>query len=94
MKSQYFIELECIVEDYDGIGGKLNYGDIVYLHPQGAAITCERFTNDIEYAWKTTDFKMAKVVAKEIYKKGNFLPNIKEIYRNVGAEIYIDYDNC
>ena len=91
MKSQYFIELKCIVEDYDG---PIKLGETKYLSPQTIVGISEEFTDDIEDAWKTADFKMAKYVAKGIYKNGNFLPKIKEIYRNVGSEIYVDYDNC
>ena len=85
-KPAYLIELECIDEgnDFD-----LKLGDISYA---AGFAGCE-FTYEQDDAWWTNDFDVAKEIAIEIYNKGNFRPKVKEIYKHIGAEIFIDFDN-
>ena len=40
----------------------------------------------------TGDFKAVKKEATRIYRNGNFMPTIKTVNRNLGSEIYVDYD--
>ena len=85
----YIIEMECIDE---GNTFGLNLGDIVYRFPIGVNPGTERFTDNIKNAWMSGDFKAVKKEATRIYRNGNFMPVIKTVNRNLGSEIYVDYD--
>ena len=85
----YIIEMECIDE---GNAFGLNLGDVVYRCPIGVNPETEKFTNNVNKAWMTDDFKAAKKEATRIYRNGNFMPAIKTVHRNIGDEIYVDYD--
>ena len=85
----YIIEMECIDE---GNAFGLKLGDIVYRYPIGTAPGTEKFTTDSNHAWMTDDFNAVKREATRIYRNGNFMPTIKVVYRNIGSEIYVDYD--
>ena len=85
----YIIEMECIDEG-NALG--LNLGDIVYRSPIGVNPGTEKFTDNINKAWITDDFKAVKKEATRIYRNGNFMPAIKTVNRNLGSEIYVDYD--
>lgn len=85
----YIIEMECIDE---GNTFGLNLGDIVYRFPIGVNPGTERFTDNINNAWMTNDIKAVKKEATRIYRNGNFMPTIKTVNRNLGSEIYVDYD--
>ena len=84
----YLIALECIDE---GNSYGLKLGDIVYLYPSAIVQNSQKFTSNIEHAWMG-DIEEAKKQARRIYKRGDFLPKIYEITRNIGANIYIDLD--
>jgi hypothetical protein len=88
LNDEYLIVMECINEanDYN-----LKLGDIVYMHPVAIVQNSQRFTDDVNLAWKGS-LDDAKFQAKRIYKRGVFMPKIYEITRNIGANIYIDLD--
>ena len=88
LKSQYFIELECINEDnkFNNIlGDNLKLGEIVYATGWAAS----DYTHNINTCNVYDDIETAIINAKEVYKVGIFKPRLKEIIRKEGN--YIDF---
>lgn len=88
LKSQYFIELECINEDnkFNNIlGDNLKLGEIVYA----TGFAASSYTHNINTCNVYDDIETAIINAKEVYKVGIFKPRLKEIIRKEGN--YIDF---
>ena len=98
LETLYFIEVEVIDEACNTFitdsNKKPALGEVFYIHPQSALQNCERLVSDINYAYKSNSLHAVKFLAKQIYDRGNLRPHIKEIHQNIGAEIYIDYENA
>ena len=83
LKSQYFIELECINEDNkfnNKLGDNLKLGEIVYATGWAAS----DYTHNINTCNVYDDIETAIINAKEVYKVGIFKPRLKEIIRKEG----------
>jgi len=80
-KVQYLIELECIDEANE-------YG--LKLGERGYAVdfAASDFTHDINECNVYDDFDTAVLNARLVYKRGDFMPRVKEIIRKEGN--YID----
>lgn len=82
-KIQYLIELECI-DEANEFGLKL--GEKGYA----VAIEAYDFTRDINNCNVYNDLDTAVFNARLVYRRGDFIPRIKEIIRREGN--YIDFN--
>ena len=82
-KVQYLIELECI-DEANEFGLKL--GEKGYA----VAFAASDFTRDINNCNVYDDLDTAVFNAQLVYKRGDFMPRIKEIIRREGN--YVDFN--
>ena len=83
LKIQYLIELECI-DEANEFGLKL--GEKGYA----VAFAASDFTSDISNCNVYDDLDTAVFIARLVYRRGDFMPRIKEIIRKEGN--YIDFN--
>lgn len=82
-KIQYLIELECI-DEANEFGLKLG------AKGYAVAFAASDFTRDINNCNVYDDLDTAVFNARLVYKRGDFMPRIKEIIRREGN--YVDFN--